>query len=74
MTEGDFSPALRADMTQWAECVTGAIDVNEYTNIMRNAGFVDIQVLDKVDAEEIVPRQAGMPRVFSARITAHKPS
>jgi arsenite methyltransferase len=73
VTEGEFSPALRADMGKWAECVTGAVDVDAYTGMMRDAGFADIRVVDKVDAEDVVPRQEGMPRVFSARITAYKP-
>ncbi len=73
VTEGEFSPELRAQVDKWAECVTGAIDVNEYTGLMRDAGFVDIQVVDKVNAGEIVAPQVGMPRVYSARITAQKP-
>lgn len=73
VTEGEFSETLRADMDKWAECVTGAIDVAEYTGLMREAGFVDIEVVDKTDADDIVPIQEGMPRVYSARITAKKP-
>src|SRR5260221_7462110 len=72
VTEGDFSPELRAQTEKWAECVTGAIDVAEYTGIMREVGFVDIQVVDKTDANEIVSVQSGMPRVYSARIMARK--
>jgi arsenite methyltransferase len=74
VTEGDFSADLRADAGKWAECVTGAIDVDIYTGLMREAGFVDIQVVDKANAEDIVPRQPGMPRIYSARISAYKPS
>lgn len=73
VTEGEFSDELRADLSQWAECVTGAIDVEAYTGLMRQAGFVNIEVVDKVDAEKVVPSKPGMPRVYSARITAHKP-
>jgi arsenite methyltransferase len=73
VTEGDFSPELREEMNKWAECVTGAIDAEAYTGIMREVGFVDIQVVDKVDTDEIVERQPGMPRIYSARITAYKP-
>jgi arsenite methyltransferase len=72
VTEGEFSPEQRADMNQWGECVTGAIDVAAYTGIMREVGFTDIQIVDKTEAEEIP--QPGMPRVYSARITAHKPA
>jgi arsenite methyltransferase len=73
VTEGDFSPELRADAARWAECVTGAIDSDEYLGLMRAAGFVEVAIADKSDAGEIVPRQEGMPRIFSARITAYKP-
>jgi arsenite methyltransferase len=74
VTEGDFSDELRADTAKWAECVTGAIDVGLYTGMMRDAGFSDIQVVDKADADDIVERKAGMPRIYSARITGYKPS
>jgi arsenite methyltransferase len=74
VTEGEFSPELRADAAKWAECVTGAIDVKDYTGHMHEAGFVNIQVVDKSDAEGIVERKPGMPRVYSARVTAVKPA
>ncbi len=73
VTEGDFSDEMRADAAKWAECVTGAIDVNLYIGMMRDAGLTDIQVVDKADASEIVTVQPGMPRIYSARITAVKP-
>jgi arsenite methyltransferase len=73
VTEGEFSDELRADAERWAECVTGAIDVAEYTALMRGAGFADVQVVDKVAAEDLIPPREGMPRIFSARITAYKP-
>lgn len=73
VTEGEFSPELRAELDSWAECVTGAIDAGLYTAMMREAGFVDVSVLDKADAGDIVPVQPGMPRVYSARIVGRKP-
>ncbi|NDJ77687.1 MAG: arsenite methyltransferase [Chloroflexi bacterium] len=75
VTEGEFTPELRADLNRWSECVTGAIDAEAYTGLMRAAGFVDVQIVDKVEAkEDIVPLQEGMPRIYSARITARKPA
>jgi arsenite methyltransferase len=73
VTEGDFSPEMRAEAEKWAGCVTGAIDVEQYTGLMREVGFTDIQVVDKADAEDVVNVQPGMPRIYSARITARKP-
>ncbi len=73
VTDGEFSPELRAQVDRWAECVTGAIDVSRYTGFMRQAGFTDIQVVDKSSTDESEAVQPGMPRVYSARITAKKP-
>lgn len=73
VTEGDFSPEQRTQLDEWAGCVTGAIDVGVYTGMMRDAGFADIQVVDKVGDGGCVEEQVGMPRIFSARITARKP-
>ncbi len=72
VADGDFSPELRSQVDKWAECVTGAIDVALYTGLMREVGFANIQVMDKSDASQIVSVQPGMPRVYSARITARK--
>jgi len=52
--------------------VTGAIDVASYTGMMREAGFSNIQVIDKNNADGIIEVQPGMPRVYSARVTAQK--
>lgn len=74
ITEGEFSPAMRADMDRWIGCVSGAIDGEEYTNMLRSAGFEDVHIVDRVEATDSVERQPGVPRVFSARITAIKPA
>lgn len=74
VTEGEFSAEQRARLDQWSACVTGAVDVSIYTGMMREAGFVNIQVADKNAADGLLtPMPMGMPRVFSARITAQKP-
>lgn len=74
VTEGDFSPEQRAELSAWAGCITGAVDVEEYTGMMRKVGFSDVKVLDRVGGEVIIEAQEGMPRIFSARITARKPA
>ncbi len=73
VTQGEFSPELRADAARWAECVTGAIDVSEYTGLIKEVGFTDIQVVDKSSTDGIIETRTGMPRTYSARVTARKP-
>ena len=76
VTEGEFSDAMRADAANWAECVSGAIDMDEYLGFAAQAGFTQIQIVDKVKSEERgvkVNATEGVPRIFSARITAQKP-
>jgi arsenite methyltransferase len=74
VTEGDFSSELRADLSTWAECVTGAIDIVEYVQKMEDAGFTDVKVENMVDAGPVVGSVPGMPRVYSARIVGEKPA
>jgi arsenite methyltransferase len=74
VTEGEFSPEARADLRRWAECVSGAIDAELYAGMLRQAGFVDVLIVDKVNAEDVVRREPGMPRLFSARIVGRKPA
>jgi len=75
VTEGDMTPAMRKDMDLWAGCVSGAIDVNDYNAVISEAGFVDVQIVDKAQyAENVIGALPGAPRVFSARITGRKPS
>jgi arsenite methyltransferase len=74
VTEGEFSDELRADAAKWADCVTGAISIDAYTGLMREAGFVDIEVVNRFDASGIVDQEPGMPTIISARITAIKPA
>jgi len=74
VTVGDFSAEHRAQLDQWAGCVTGAIDVESYTGLMRAAGFDDIAVVDKAEADTASAPTPGAPRIFSARITARKPA
>ncbi|MAU11937.1 MAG: arsenite S-adenosylmethyltransferase [Anaerolineaceae bacterium] len=76
VTQGEFTPEQRADAEDWAACISGAIDVDEYIGLMEQAGFVKIQVIDKVAAEErgVTVDRGDMPRIYSARITAYKPT
>jgi SAM-dependent methyltransferase len=75
MTRGLFSPEERADLSAWAECVTGAEDVALYAAAMRAAGFAEVSIVDKAEpGVELadLPLESGPARLFSARVTAVK--
>lgn len=75
MTRGHFTPDDRANLSAWADCITGAEDVALYAAAMRSAGFADISIVDKTEpAVELaaLPAESGPAQLFSARVTAEK--
>ena len=71
VTEG-LLPQQVIDLNAWSACVAGAINVNHYLDLLREAGFEDVRAVDKASAAEItgISEQA---RLISARIMARKP-
>ena len=77
VVQGRYSAEQRANMNDWAACITGAEPVQDYVGAMAAAGLAQISVQDKsapgVEFAETV-LDLSQPRLFSARITAVKPS
>lgn len=73
VTNGPLPESLRADMDAWGACVSGALDVKEYTLGLAQAGFTDVKVQPKGDASQLVEADALHGAIFSATITAIKP-
>ena len=44
VTEGEMPEPLRASISAWVGCISGAIDQNDYLDKMRQTGFTDIAV------------------------------
>jgi arsenite methyltransferase len=42
--QGRLPQALRTDMESWAGCIAGALEEETYRNLLRDAGFSDIEV------------------------------
>lgn len=63
--------ALRENVEAWSECLGGALDIEEYTRGLTNAGFIDIAIEPREpDGKLLSKMPVGVP--FSASITAHK--
>jgi arsenite methyltransferase len=63
-----FSKEERSDPEKWCSCVTGAITEEEYIRALRELNFEQVYV------KQLRLSSASMPGVFSAFISAVKPS
>ena len=71
VTKGPMTSLVAKGMESWAACVAGALDVKEYTQGLRDAGFADVHVQPKGDSDKALSVLPGVP--FSAVVTARKP-
>jgi ubiquinone/menaquinone biosynthesis C-methylase UbiE len=90
VTSGPLPAAVKQSLSAWAGCVAGALEADQYLSYLEQAGFADIAVepvylsremIDEAiqqldDALDLagVADEALYQSVFSARITARKPS
>lgn len=63
VTKAKMPEYMRKNMDSWASCVSGAIPADDYLGKLRDAGFIDVNMVSR--------RGAGF--IFSAEIEAHKP-
>lgn len=84
-TQGALPQDLRSDLSSWASCVAGALEVQEYRALLEAAGFVNVEIEPAfVYAEVQEPDGAILKRsedagenpkirVYSVRVRARKP-
>lgn len=68
----------KQDPGLWAECVVGAVEERRYLELLREAGFDDIEVLDRLDyfAASSSPETRKVARLFGAQaivLSARRP-
>jgi ubiquinone/menaquinone biosynthesis C-methylase UbiE len=67
---GQIPEKIRNDMLQWAGCVAGALDKEEYLSIVREVGFIDL----KIAAEKPYQLDSSLPfGLRSITLTATRP-
>lgn len=90
VTDGPLPVSIKNSLSVWAGCIAGALEVSEYITAIESAGFTDVEILpvywsrDMVDQAinelgdgvnlSALPNEAIEKTVFSAKITAYKPS
>lgn len=48
----DLPAAMRNDIAAWASCVAGAVTEGEYLGMIRDAGFEQVEIVDRLDYVE----------------------
>lgn len=90
VTDGPLPDEIKKSLSAWAGCVAGAVEAEEYIGMMKSVGFTDISIVpvffdketvdsaiaDMKDAIELqtISRDDIYKAVYSAKITAYKPS
>ncbi len=64
VSNGPLSPSIRTDPEAWAGCVGGALEEREYLDLIRAAGFEEVEVLSR--------QQAPPGEVYSISLRARK--
>lgn len=64
VTTGDLPEDVRADLSQWVGCVSGAIDRGRYLALLEEAGFRNVEVLADHEFGDGTPTQSITMRGF----------
>ena len=64
---GSVMPDIRASAAGWSECVSGALPEQEYVDLVKQAGFVDVTIRRSTSGGTA----AGVP-VYSVQVSAKK--
>jgi SAM-dependent methyltransferase len=90
VTDGPLPDAVKKSLSAWAGCVAGAVEAEEYVDMMKSVGFTEVSIVpvffdqetvdsalnDMKDTIELktISRDDVYQAVYSAKITAHKPA
>jgi SAM-dependent methyltransferase len=90
VTDGPLPETIKKSLSAWAGCVAGAVEAEEYIGMMKVVGFSNISIapvfFDKEDVDsalndmkdtlelKTIAREDVYKAVYSAKITAYKPS
>lgn len=90
VTDGPLPEAIKKSLSAWAGCVAGAVEAEDYIGMMKSVGFTDISIVPVYFDQQTVDEAIGSMQdvielktisrddvyksVYSAKITAYKPS
>jgi arsenite methyltransferase len=72
VTDGEIPPEIRKNFQAWAGCVAGALDKDEYLNIIKKAGFTDVNIVTEKYFTEPNMNELLVGKIISQQIKATK--
>lgn len=88
VTDGPLAAEIKNSLSAWAGCIAGALDVQDYIDAIKKAGFVDVELtpvyMDKPTIDAAIGQldlgdsvdtsdESLYKTVFSAKVKARKP-
>jgi SAM-dependent methyltransferase len=70
VTQGEVPPHVRQDVSLWASCLGGALDLQEYLQIIHQTGFTQVRI-QRLSAYEMP--EGGDFGFYSLTVVGHKP-
>jgi arsenite methyltransferase len=90
VTDGPLPDSIKQSLSAWAGCVAGAVEANDYVRMMESVGFTNVSITpvffekETIDSAihdmgnvielKTISRDDVYKAVYSAKITAYKPS
>ena len=72
VSEGALPDSIRADLNAWVGCIAGALEQQEYLEIIKRAGFRDLLVMSNGKFYEENPENGEMVKLLSITVKAYK--
>ena len=72
VSEQELPEGIRENLLAWAGCVAGALEQHEYLTKIKEAGFIDLQVVTNGEFHEEEPVSKEMIKLISITVKAYK--
>ena len=74
VTDGPLPNSIKQSLSAWAGCVAGAVEAKDYVSLLEAVGFTNISLAPVSFEKETVDRDDVYKAIYSAKITAYKPT
>lgn len=71
VTEGRLPEKIKKSFDAWAGCIAGALEKNEYLDVIRKAGFKDVRIISESSYDIDVSKEL-KGKITSAKVEAYK--